>query len=88
MTYQEALARTVKLTGYAKEYNHTDVEYSVVPSNYKEMEAFLNDYYELAEKQTEFNCKKYCSDENFSVYRIDESSDNGKTEPKHSLFKR
>jgi len=74
MNYKEALARTIKLQQYAAEFNHNDAKYIVVPADYKEMETFLHDYNNRSDLQQEINCSEYCSDGIFSVYRIDQFS--------------
>ena len=74
MNYKEAIARTVKLQEYAAEFNHKDILYIVVPADYQEMKLFLEDYHKPLNNKEKPDCKKYSSDGNFSIYRVDADS--------------
>lgn len=78
MTYQEALSRVQRLQEYSVEFNR-DLFYIVVPANYSEMEKFLKEYEQPSHRKTDLDCRAYCTDENFSVYRFDVNPQNKKT---------
>lgn len=71
MNYKEALARTITLNKYAAEFNLAKIKYIVVPLNVEEMELFLDDYSRKVDAHSEPDCKNYCSDGNYVVYRMD-----------------